>query len=72
MPSKRNRCSSPDIHAGPSKKSKSYSPAYEGSDEESIEIGDKEYPIKCIIAETRTKYLIDWEGDYSPTWVRNY
>ncbi|KAG0155660.1 hypothetical protein PDIDSM_2833 [Penicillium digitatum] len=29
---------------------------------------DQEWPIKCILRETDTKYLIDWEGPYDPTW----
>jgi len=39
------------------------------TDKEPVQIGDEEYPINCILDETRTKYLIDWEGPYSPTWV---
>lgn len=30
---------------------------------------DQEWPIKCILRETDTEYLIDWEGPYDPTWV---
>ncbi|KAL1956833.1 hypothetical protein VTO42DRAFT_6783 [Malbranchea cinnamomea] len=30
---------------------------------------DREYyPIKCILDESRRKYLIAWKGPYSPTW----
>ncbi|KAJ5365856.1 Histone deacetylase complex subunit 2/3 [Penicillium concentricum] len=29
---------------------------------------DQEWPIKCILRETDTEYLIDWEGPYDPTW----
>ncbi|CAG8047755.1 unnamed protein product [Penicillium nalgiovense] len=29
---------------------------------------DQEWPIKCILRETDTEYLIDWEGPYEPTW----
>ncbi|OQE35449.1 hypothetical protein PENCOP_c013G04080 [Penicillium coprophilum] len=29
---------------------------------------DREWPIKCILRETETEYLIDWEGPYDPTW----
>lgn len=30
---------------------------------------DQEWPIKRILRETDTEYLIDWEGPYDPTWV---
>ena len=29
----------------------------------------QEWPIKYILRETATEYLIDWEGPYDPTWV---
>ncbi|KAJ5262807.1 hypothetical protein N7505_006031 [Penicillium chrysogenum] len=29
---------------------------------------EQEWPIKCILRETDTEYLIDWEGPYEPTW----
>lgn len=29
----------------------------------------QEWPIKRILRETATEYLIDWEGPYDPTWV---
>ncbi|KOS48210.1 hypothetical protein ACN38_g824 [Penicillium nordicum] len=29
---------------------------------------DQEWPIKRILRETDTEYLIDWEGPYDPTW----
>ncbi|KAJ5795214.1 Histone deacetylase complex subunit 2/3 [Penicillium paradoxum] len=32
------------------------------------ESDDQEWPIKCILRETETEYLIDWEGPYDPTW----
>jgi len=34
-----------------------------------IDSDDQEWPIKCILRETETEYLIDWEGPYEPTWV---
>lgn len=43
------------------------------SDDEELEdnhIGEEEFPINCILDETDSQYLIDWEGDWSPTWVR--
>lgn len=30
---------------------------------------DEEWDIKCILDETDSQYLIDWEGPWSPTWV---
>ncbi|KAJ5512188.1 Histone deacetylase complex subunit 2/3 [Penicillium fimorum] len=38
----------------------------EGSD--GSDSDDQEWPIKCILRETDTEYLIDWEGPYDPTW----
>ncbi|KAI3128692.1 hypothetical protein CBS147326_6717 [Penicillium roqueforti] len=32
------------------------------------DLDDEEWPIKCILRETDTEYLIDWEGPYDPTW----
>ncbi|KAJ5958149.1 Histone deacetylase complex subunit 2/3 [Penicillium vulpinum] len=32
------------------------------------DLDDQEWPIKCILRETDTEYLIDWEGPYDPTW----
>ncbi|KAJ5146425.1 uncharacterized protein N7515_000989 [Penicillium bovifimosum] len=32
------------------------------------ESDDQEWPIKGILRETSTEYLIDWEGPYEPTW----
>ncbi|PGH27159.1 hypothetical protein AJ80_01116 [Polytolypa hystricis UAMH7299] len=32
------------------------------------EDSDQEYPIKCIVRESQTQYLIAWEGPYEPTW----
>ncbi|OJJ83166.1 uncharacterized protein ASPGLDRAFT_465039 [Aspergillus glaucus CBS 516.65] len=29
---------------------------------------DEEWDIKCILDETDSQYLIDWEGPWSPTW----
>jgi hypothetical protein len=71
MSLKRNRYSGSNIHDNPTKKRGTQKSAYDESDDESLDIGDEEYPIRCIIAETRTKYLIDWEGDYPPSWVRS-
>ncbi|EAS31071.3 uncharacterized protein CIMG_06550 [Coccidioides immitis RS] len=31
-------------------------------------LSDTEYPIKCILEESRDKYLIAWERDYDPSW----
>lgn len=28
-----------------------------------------EWDIKCILDESKTHYLIDWEGPWTPTWV---
>lgn len=36
----------------------------------SSELDDGEYLVKCILDEDDTRYLIDWEGPWSPTWVR--
>lgn len=38
-------------------------------EQEVNEIGGEEYPINCILDEDDTRYLIDWEGPWSPTWV---
>ncbi|KAJ5562992.1 Histone deacetylase complex subunit 2/3 [Penicillium sp. DV-2018c] len=32
------------------------------------ESDDQEWPIKGILRETKTQYLIDWEGPYEPSW----
>ncbi|PWY79635.1 hypothetical protein BO70DRAFT_51891 [Aspergillus heteromorphus CBS 117.55] len=37
-----------------------------GSDGGSLE--EDEFYINCILDETESQYLIDWEGDYTPTW----
>ncbi|EAW14767.1 uncharacterized protein ACLA_001780 [Aspergillus clavatus NRRL 1] len=31
-------------------------------------LGEDEWYINCILDETKTHYLIDWEGPWSPTW----
>jgi hypothetical protein len=36
---------------------------------DSSELDDDEWPIRCILQETDTEYLIDWEGSYDPSWV---
>lgn len=28
-----------------------------------------EWDIKCILDESESHYLIDWEGPWTPTWV---
>lgn len=30
---------------------------------------EDEWDIKCILDESGSQYLIDWEGPWSPTWV---
>jgi hypothetical protein len=66
----RNRCSSIDTDQDIIEKRNTDESEPEDTQHESFEIGEEEYPIKCIITESRTKYLIDWEGPYYPTWVR--
>ena len=36
---------------------------------ESDSLEEDEWYIKCILDETESQYLIDWEGPWSPTWV---
>lgn len=36
---------------------------------DSSELDEDEWPIRCILQETDTEYLIDWEGPYTPSWV---
>ncbi|RAH73758.1 uncharacterized protein BO66DRAFT_435234 [Aspergillus aculeatinus CBS 121060] len=38
------------------------------SDHESNPLDDDEYYINCILDETESQYLIDWEGPWEPTW----
>ena len=45
--------------------------SYSDEESEDNEIGDEEFPINCILDETDSQYLIDWEGDWTPTWVRS-
>lgn len=42
------------------------------SDHESNPLDDDEYYINCILDETESQYLIDWEGPWEPTWVNIY
>lgn len=37
---------------------------------EDSENEEDEWDIKCILDESDSQYLIDWEGPWSPTWVR--
>ncbi|PYH78516.1 hypothetical protein BO82DRAFT_405168 [Aspergillus uvarum CBS 121591] len=37
-------------------------------DHESNTLDDDEYYINCILEETESQYLIDWEGPWDPTW----
>ncbi|RAH85064.1 hypothetical protein BO86DRAFT_386592 [Aspergillus japonicus CBS 114.51] len=41
----------------------------DNSDHESNTLDDDEYYINCILDETESQYLIDWEGPWEPTWV---
>ncbi|RAL09159.1 uncharacterized protein BO97DRAFT_185444 [Aspergillus homomorphus CBS 101889] len=38
------------------------------SEHQSETLADDEYYINCILDETDTQYLIDWEGPWEPTW----
>jgi hypothetical protein len=38
-------------------------------DTDTTSLGEDEWYIKCILDETESQYLIDWEGPWSPTWV---
>lgn len=35
----------------------------------SSSLSEDEWYINCILDETESHYLIDWEGDWSPSWV---
>lgn len=39
------------------------------NEHESDSLEEDEWYIKCILDETDSQYLIDWEGPWSPTWV---
>lgn len=41
----------------------------DSSDRSDSSAAEDEWPIKSILRETDTQYLIDWEGPYEPTWV---
>lgn len=41
----------------------------DSSDSSDNSEAEDEWPIKSILRETDTHYLIDWEGPYEPTWV---
>ena len=51
------------------KQEKSHAPHPAETQSDAYEIGDEEFPIKCILDEDDTRYYIDWAGPYSPTWV---
>lgn len=38
-------------------------------DESSSSLAEDEWLIKCILDESDSQYLIDWEGPWTPTWV---
>ncbi|RMJ27687.1 hypothetical protein PHISP_01472 [Aspergillus sp. HF37] len=38
------------------------------SESEESDIGEDEYLVKCILDENKFRYLIDWEGPWTPTW----
>ncbi|KAE8392639.1 class II histone deacetylase complex subunits 2 and 3-domain-containing protein [Aspergillus alliaceus] len=40
----------------------------EEHDNESSQLAEDEWYINCILDETESHYLIDWEGPWSPTW----
>ena len=37
--------------------------------EESSDVDEDEWLVRCILDEVDDYYLIDWEGPWSPTWV---
>lgn len=41
----------------------------EENDNESSALAEDEWYINCILDETESQYLIDWEGPWSPSWV---
>jgi hypothetical protein len=41
----------------------------DSSDSSDNSEAEEEWPIKSILRETDTQYLIDWEGPYEPSWV---
>ncbi|KAE8355772.1 class II histone deacetylase complex subunits 2 and 3-domain-containing protein [Aspergillus coremiiformis] len=40
----------------------------EEGDNKSFELAENEWYINCILDETESQYLIDWEGPWSPSW----
>ncbi|KAE8328927.1 class II histone deacetylase complex subunits 2 and 3-domain-containing protein [Aspergillus sergii] len=40
----------------------------EENDNESSALAEDEWYINCILDETESQYLIDWEGPWSPSW----
>lgn len=40
-----------------------------GDENEDSGNAEDEWDIKCILDESESQYLIDWEGPWSPTWV---
>jgi hypothetical protein len=41
----------------------------DSQDNNRSEVEEVEWEINGILEETESQYLIDWVGDYSPTWV---
>ncbi|EAL85966.1 conserved hypothetical protein [Aspergillus fumigatus Af293] len=39
------------------------------NDDSTSSLDEDEWYINCILDETESQYLIDWEGPWSPTWV---
>jgi hypothetical protein len=39
------------------------------NDDSRSSLDEDEWYINCILDETESQYLIDWEGPWSPTWV---
>jgi hypothetical protein len=38
-------------------------------DDKSSDLDEDEWLINCILDETESQYLIDWEGPWTPSWV---
>lgn len=71
MAGKRKAQTSPSTTPGRNKNRKpniSYAEASSSETEGSDNV-DQEWPVKCILAETQRRFLIEWEGDYPPNWV---
>ncbi|KAH1281926.1 hypothetical protein KXX33_006377 [Aspergillus fumigatus] len=41
------------------------------NDDSTSSLDEDEWYINCILDETESQYLIDWEGPWSPTWSSN-